>query len=330
MAHLKHYHRSGVKDILEHNKRENNYSNQDIDPKRSKYNYSLSGHEDDFEYYKQRLSEVHCLNRANVNTLSSWVVTLPKGIKQEDQKKFFQETVNFLKDRYGEKNVVSADVHFDETTPHLHFTFIPVVWDEKKNREKVDRKSIFTIKELKTFHNSLQNHLQSVLGYDPKVMTGEMQKRKNISISELKSRTQEMYLVQQDAINKLAITQKEFDKACKVDFKAVYGKSPILIMGRKTAQRVVEGVGSALALKDTLQYVKDQTQELGVSVYEKRMKQDVIRMQDQKICAMERQIEKLEEENKKLKDLLKRYVPQLFHELFHNVEQKIKKTFKRS
>lgn len=329
MAHLKHYHRSGVKDILEHNKRENNYSNQDIDPNRSKYNYSLSGHEDDFEYYKQRLSEVHCLNRANVNTLSSWVVTLPKGIKQEDQKKFFQETVNFLKDRYGEKNCVSADVHFDETTPHLHFTFIPVVWDEKKNREKVDRKSIFTIKELKTFHNSLQNHLQSVLGYDPKVMTGEMQKRKNISISELKSRTQEMYLVQQDAINKLAISQKEFDIACKINFKALYGKFPFIFMSRKTAQRVVEGAGSAIVLKDTLKYVKEQTQELGVSVYEKRMKQDVIRMQDQKIEALERENNNLRVENQKLKDLLKRYVPNVFYELFQNMEQKIKKTFKR-
>lgn len=329
MAHLKHYHRSGVKDILEHNKRENNYSNQDIDPKRSKYNYSLSGHEDDFEYYKQRLSEVHCLNRANVNTLSSWVVTLPKGIKQEDQKKFFQETVNFLKDRYGEKNVVSADVHFDETTPHLHFTFIPVVWDEKKNREKVDRKSIFTIKELKTFHNSLQNHLQSVLGYDPKVMTGEMQKRKNISISELKSRTQEMYLVQQDAINKLAITQKEFDTACKIDFKALYGKFPFIFMRRKFAQRVVEGVGSALAVKDAEKYLETRIRDFGVSVYEKRLKRDTDYMTEQKMRAMERKIGKLEEENQKLKDLLKKFVPNVFYEMVEKIDQKIKKTFKR-
>lgn len=329
MAHLKHYHRSGVKDILEHNKRENNYSNQDIDPSRSKYNYSLSGHENDLEYYKQRLSEVHCLNRANVNTLSSWVVTLPKGVKKEDQKKFFQETVDFLKNRYGAENCVCADVHFDETTPHLHYCFVPVVYDEKKQREKVDRKSIFTIKELKTFHNDLQKHIEQRLGYDPKVVTGEMQTRKNISIGKLKERTEEMYLVQQDAINKLAITKKEFDKACKVNYKSVYGKSPILIMGRKTAQRVVEGAGSAIVLKDTLKYLESKTKELGVSVYEKQMKQDVIRMQDQKICAMERQIEKLEEENKKLKDLLKRYVPQVFYELFQNMEQKIKKTFKR-
>ncbi|MBQ5633019.1 MAG: plasmid recombination protein, partial [Treponema sp.] len=155
MANVRHFHRSAVRSILNHVTRIDNYSNKDIDSTRSKYNYSLTKH-NPFEVYDKRLSEVHCLNRANVNTLSSWCVTLPKGVKKEDQRKFFEETVNFLKNRYGERNLVSADVHFDETTPHLHYCFIPIIYDEKKKREKVDRKSIFTLKELKTFHNDLQ------------------------------------------------------------------------------------------------------------------------------------------------------------------------------
>lgn len=114
MANVKHFHRSAVKSILNHVTRTDNYSNRDIDSNRSKYNYSLTKH-DPHEFYKHRLSEVHCLNRANVNTLSSWCVTLPKGVKQADQKKFFEETVKFLKNRYGENNCVSANVHFDET-----------------------------------------------------------------------------------------------------------------------------------------------------------------------------------------------------------------------
>lgn len=188
MANLKHFHRSAVRSILNHVTRTDNYSNKDIDYSRSKYNFSLTTH-DAHEFYKKRLSEVHCLNRANVNTLSSWCVTLPKGVKKEDQRKFFEETVKFLNDRYGEKNCVSAEVHFDETTPHLHYCFIPIVFDTKKNREKVDRKSIFTLKELKTFHSDLQNHINEVLGYEVPVLNGELKNRKNISIGELKERT---------------------------------------------------------------------------------------------------------------------------------------------
>lgn len=188
MANVKHYHRSGVTAILNHVKRTDNYSNKDIDCSRSKYNYSLTQH-DPHEVYKQRLSEVHCLNRANVNTLSSWCVTLPKGVKKEDQKKFFEETVKFLKKRYGERNLVVAEVHYDETTPHLHYCFIPIVYDEKKQREKVDRKSIFTLKELKTFHSDLQSHITQVLGYEVPILNGELKNRKNLSIGELKERT---------------------------------------------------------------------------------------------------------------------------------------------
>lgn len=188
MANVKHFHRSAVRAILNHVTRTDNFSNQDIDSSRSKYNYSLIKH-DPHEFYKKRLSEVHCLKRANVNTLSSWCVTLPKGVKREDQKKFFEETVNFLKNRYGERNLVSADVHFDETTPHLHYCFIPIIFDEKKQREKVDRKSIFTLKELKTFHTDLQNHINQALGYEVPIVTGELKTRKNLSINELKERT---------------------------------------------------------------------------------------------------------------------------------------------
>ena len=188
MANVKHYHRTAVRSILNHVKRIDNYSNKDIDCSRSKYNYSLTQN-DPFEVYHQRQSEVHCLNRANVNTLSSWCVTLPKGVKKEDQRKFFDETVKFLNKRYGERNLVSADVHFDETTPHLHYCFIPIIFDEKKQREKVDRKSIFTLKELKTFHSDLQSHINNELGYEVQILNGELKNRKNISIGELKERT---------------------------------------------------------------------------------------------------------------------------------------------
>lgn len=188
MANVKHFHRTAVRSILNHVTRADNYSNQDIDSSRSKYNYSFTKHAP-HEVYQKRLSEVHCLNRANVNTLSSWCVTLPKGVKQADQKKFFEETVKFLKNRYGERNCVCADVHYDETTPHLHYCFIPVVFDEKKQREKVDRKSIFTLKELKTFHTDLQSHINNILGYEVPILNGELKTRKNLSINELKERS---------------------------------------------------------------------------------------------------------------------------------------------
>ena len=320
MANVKHFHRSGVKAILNHVTRTDNYSNQDIDISRSKYNYSLSKNEP-FEAYKKRLSEVHCLNRANVNTLSSWCVTLPKGVRKEDQRKFFEETVKFLNNRYGERNLVSADVHFDETTPHLHYCFIPIVFDEKKQREKVDRKSIFTLKELKTFHNDLQNHITQALGYEVQILNGKLKTRKNLSINELKERTAQMYETQQKIINQMTINQKEFDKACALDYKALYSsKLPFMVVSRKLAHKIFSGAGYALALKDTEKHIETLAKNLGVDHYTKLMQSDNNAFYNRKIEILESRNRELHNENSKLKELLLKFVPNVLQD-YLNLKQ---------
>lgn len=217
MAHLKNYTAASVAQILAHNSRSDHYSNQDIDPTRSKYNYSLSGHDNDLEYYKQRLGEVHHMKRANLNTLSSWVITMPKGVRHEDQQKFFSECVNFIAERYGEKNLVSADVHYDETTPHLHCTFIPVVWDEKKRREKVSRRDLFTLKELYGFHGDLSKHMEKALGYTVGIQTGKTEK--NLSIRELKTKTKTEIIEEGRQIANKYVTDA-VKEACSIKDKA--------------------------------------------------------------------------------------------------------------
>ena len=248
MANVKHYHRTAVRSILNHVKRIDNFSNQDIDTSRSKYNYSITTH-DAFEFYKKRLSEVHCLNRANVNTLSSWCVTLPKGVKKEDQRKFFEETVKFLNNRYGERNCVIAEVHFDETTPHLHYCFIPVVFDEKKQREKVDRKSIFTLKELKTFHNDLQSHINQKLGYEVQILNGELKTRKNLSINELKERS----VKKCEEIEKSYDLKKEFLNNLKEQTGAVGQDFGLFVTMSK--KKAINLINTSVTVKEMKSYI---------------------------------------------------------------------------
>ncbi|UOB98895.1 hypothetical protein BTI679_62960 (plasmid) [Bacillus wiedmannii] len=42
----------------------------------------------------------------------------------------------------------------------MHFAFMPVVWDEKKQKEKVCANDVLTRKELKTFHQDLDKFLK--------------------------------------------------------------------------------------------------------------------------------------------------------------------------
>lgn len=165
MAHVEKFTQGSVNGLSIHIERKTtNHSNPDIDSERTYLNYDLCDKEGDMnQRLKNRLAEVYCFNRADVKVMADWIVTLPKSLEQETmstQKEFFKSTVDFLNERYGNQNVLSATVHHDETTPHLHYAFIPVVFDEKKQREKVSAKEVLTRKELSSFHQDLDNYLK--------------------------------------------------------------------------------------------------------------------------------------------------------------------------
>ena len=165
MAHYAKYTRGSVGGLTKHYERAKDsegryyrFKNQEIDKERTPLNYNLATHgESQLEFIKRRLGEVHCMNRDDVKVMGSWVVTVPQTVPEEHQREFFERTYKFLAERYGEKNVISAYVHMDETTPHMHFAFIPVIYDKKKDREKVSAKEVTNKADLRTFHTDLQN-----------------------------------------------------------------------------------------------------------------------------------------------------------------------------
>ena len=216
VAHVEKYAKGNVQGLSIHWDRKTlNHSNLDIDNERSDLNYDLCEKEGDtLSRMYDRLSEVHCLNRKDVKVCADWVVTLPeslKGASEKEQREFFEKTYEFLRERYGgEKNVLSANVHNDETTPHMHFAFMPVVWDEKKQREKVCANDVLIRKDLKTFHQDLDKFLKQKIPHiykegilndktigvdtvkDLKKYSEEIQRQKEVMDAEVKVKEKEL------------------------------------------------------------------------------------------------------------------------------------------
>lgn len=175
--HVEKYTKTAVGHMLRHyNRTALNCGNEDIDRLRSGLNYNLSPARGmvDVDYYKKRLAEVKCQNRADVKTLCDWVITLPKmDFAEEEERLFFQSAYDFMEIRYGEKNIISAWIHKDEAgQPHMHFCFIPVCMDKKKHIEKVSAKEVITRHELKVIHKEMAMHLNQIIGYDVGILNG--------------------------------------------------------------------------------------------------------------------------------------------------------------
>ena len=194
MAHYKKFNRAACGHMFKHYERAKDeggeyikFGNQDIDTNRTQQNYNLAPMHVNGQggFVKERCGEVKMQNRKDVNVMCSWVVTAPKEIQAEETELFFRETYNFLSDRYGRENVVSAYVHMDESTPHMHFAFVPVVEDKKKNVLKVSAKEAVTRKDLEMFHQHFSRYMEKVFGRDVGVLN-EATKDGNRSVEELK------------------------------------------------------------------------------------------------------------------------------------------------
>lgn len=177
------------------------FGNTEIDPARTPNNYNLAPDRgiSQGEFVRQRCNEVRCLNRKDVNVMCSWVVTMPKDLEPEKTKDFMQATYDFLENRYGKENVVSAYVHLDEVTPHIHFAFVPVTYDAKKDLYKVAACEVINRTELRVFHGELQDHLEQALGCDVNILTGITQEQGgNKSVSELKKLSKQAELLENE------------------------------------------------------------------------------------------------------------------------------------
>lgn len=85
-----------------------------------------------------------------------------KNLSPKETKQYFQDCYNFACERYGKENIISAVVHFDETTPHLHLDFVPLTSDGR-----LSAKEILGVKaDLQKLQDDFYNQVSSKYGLE--------------------------------------------------------------------------------------------------------------------------------------------------------------------
>lgn len=228
MAHIAKYCKSALGHMLNHYGRQENdgvtRSNEDIKNELTHNNWNLAENIQplpQMDFIHKRLSEVKVQNRADVNVMCDWVVTVPKDLPEAEHSEFFKATFDFLMARYGQENIISAYVHLDETTPHIHFAFIPVVEDKKKGGFKVSAKEKINRADLRSFHSELQQAVSSAIGHNVNILNSAT-KDGNKTVSELKQKTALEKIAKAEKIEQVAQQkiQKVQEKVLKAEQKA--------------------------------------------------------------------------------------------------------------
>lgn len=145
----------------------------EIKPELTHLNYDLV-HSDlrITERLEKRLSEIKVMNRADVKHLGQWVITMPKDLDPALRTQFFEAVFDYFKDEYGEKNIIYATVHLDETTPHMHLGAVPVALNNK-GQEHLSAKKVFNREHLQKAHAECQEFCERRLGREVNILNGE-------------------------------------------------------------------------------------------------------------------------------------------------------------
>lgn len=193
--------------IYRHNERKNtNYSNKEINRQNSKLNYSIkapySTYEKIFKDIRKKYDLKGMIKKVS-NVMCEFIITSNKeffeGVGEEETKRYFQTAYKFVANykNLGEDFIVSAKVHNDESTPHMHIVFIPVV-HKNKNGNEISKIACSEYWKGKDSYKKLQDSFYSYMtksGFN--LERGNKEENEHIPIEKLKKITnyevQEMF-----------------------------------------------------------------------------------------------------------------------------------------
>lgn len=149
--------------IGNHNQRRfSNHSNKDIDVSKSHLNYDIldkvKSYKTDIEGYINANKASKRAVRKDAVLVCEWIITSDseffESMSPADTREYFQTAIDFFAERYGSKNLMYAQVHLDERTPHMHLGIVPF---DKDN--KLTAKTMFDREALQDIQNELPRYM---------------------------------------------------------------------------------------------------------------------------------------------------------------------------
>ena len=117
-------------------------SNPDIDLERTHLNYHLVQPTDTYrKMVLQRIGDTGARMRKDsvvlqdcfIGATPEWIRNKPPEIIRE----YFETALNFFEKTFGKENIISAVVHMDEATPHMHLCFVPITKDNRLSSKEL-------------------------------------------------------------------------------------------------------------------------------------------------------------------------------------------------
>lgn len=189
------FHKDAILGIQKHNQREGeNSKNKDIDSTRTMLNYDFVN-EDKIKYHeeikKMTATRVKRKIRNDAVLVAEFFVSASPeymhAMSLDEQRKYFEASLDHIAGKYGQQNILYAVVHNDEATPHMHVGFVPITDDRRLAAKEYFHGKTKIRRIQDDFHNYMNKR-----GYD--IERGEPSELQHKSVHEFKKQEREKEL----------------------------------------------------------------------------------------------------------------------------------------
>ena len=292
-------HKGSTGGLQRHNEREpgQRHSNKNIKPDRTKDNIFLKPKDD--RTYGERVEDRLEAGYRGTKAIRKDAVKMVEATVQlggditkeseETQIEALKEAYEELKEMYGEENIISAVIHVDETTPHLHCDFVPltkrgnlsakdVIGDKKKMRrtqekfleamqERVPRAKFARLEPEKAQFNGLDQKLYEKMTASIKEREDKLCDREDyIEDQEIKLENKEEQLNQlketlEAKENEIRARERQVEKD---EDGIVFDRDALMDKEQRLAERAQELREQEEAIAETANKLADKTRELNL------------------------------------------------------------------
>lgn len=117
-------------------------SNPDVDTERSKYNIHLVKPNSKYRAEAERqIAAAGCRTRTDsVRIVETLITASPEFFKDKKKaqvREYFEHALNFILKHVPKERIISAVIHVDEKTPHMHLSFVPITEDGRLSAKDI-------------------------------------------------------------------------------------------------------------------------------------------------------------------------------------------------
>ncbi len=262
--------------LAKHHEREKEKykSNPDIDLTRTSNNFHIKGPPVSYKsFIQERIEEVGCkVRKDSVVMQDSFCTASPEffqGKSLSEIALFFRRAYTFYSVMFGEENIISAVVHMDEKTPHMHVCFVPITKDGKLSSKKI----IGGPQGLSKLQDQYYEHMSS---YYPELKRGlpkYLTHRKHLPVYLFKNADLLMEHFEEisQAINDIGLIKGKEKKAQAIELLTRYAPEMAKMKEQiKTVDKYIESLKDSIDMeKDYSQFWRGRTEELQEAVKER-------------------------------------------------------------